>query len=245
MVSVTVSNQAPTFTNGLVGFWKFEEGIGNITGDFSGGGNTAFVFNDGASWGAGRLAGGLFLDGVDDYVIVPASFGLESTTNAVTVCAWVRIESNGQWQAIARKVLQEGSHEFPYSAYDLIVEDAGSLRPRMAVSRDDGSREVVYGTTALSYGQWYHLAGVFDGSAVRIYVNGAQEGSTPFTGTLVQTGQPLLIGRNGAGGDTFKGVVDEFRVYNRALTGVEIQGLADQSLSPPQAPPSNLRVASN
>jgi len=240
--TVIVQNATPTITTGLIGYWTFNETSGSTASDSSGNGNNASVINGGA-WVAGESAGSVLLDGIDDCVVVPTSTTMETTSGSVTVSAWVKVEANGQWQAIARKVLQDGTHVFPFSAYDLIVEDTGTPLPRMAVSGTDGTRGVAYGSTALNYGQWYHLAGVYDGSAVRIYVNGNQAGSAAFSGALIQTGQPLLIGRNGIGGDILKGSVDELRVYNRALSAAEIQTLAAPGTSP--VPPSNLRVAGN
>ena len=151
---------------------------------------------------------------------------MESATNALSVGAWVKVESNGQWQAIARKVLQEGAHAEPYSAYDLLVEVVGGIpKARMAVSNSDGNRAVAYGSTALSYGQWHHLVGVYDGAAITIYVDGSQNGSVPFSGALLRTNQPLFMGRNSIGGDIFKGSIDDFRVYSEALHPTEVHSL--------------------
>ena len=162
---------------------------------------------------------------------IPTFPSMESATNAVSVSAWVKPDSNGQWQAIARKVLQDSAHNYPYAAYDLLIEEVNGIpKARMAVSTPSGARGVVYGNTALTYGQWYHLAGVYDGAAIVIYVNGSQDGTVAFSGSIVQTNQPLLIGRNGAEGDIFKGVLDDFRLYNRALTAAEVQTLSTPGL---------------
>ncbi len=113
------------------------------------------------------------------------------------------------------------------------------MKARMAVSKLDDSRAVVYGDTSLENGQSVHLAGVYDGTAVRIYVNGSEDGSTPFSGSLTRTNQPLLLGRNGIGGDIFKGLIDDLRIYNRPLSSGEIQSLYGPI--PPQAP-TNLHL---
>lgn len=245
-VIVTVQNTPQSgLTAGLVLHLPFDarmadETEGNVARDSSGNDNNARLSN-GVTRVTGKLSGGVGFDGVNDFVRVPPSPSLDSTTNEITVAAWVNVQQNGQWQAVARKVLQEGAHVSPFSAYDLMIQDsAGTVRARMAVSRADGTRGTAYGSTALSYGVWYHLAGVYDGTVVQTYVNGALAGSAPFTGDIVRTGQPLLIGRNGIGGDILEGVVDDFRVYNRALSSAEIQALADAAAP---TSPSNLRVA--
>ncbi len=223
----------------MLAYLKLDETGGLVANDSSGAGNAAACLN-GLGWTAGKLSACASFDGVDDYLRIPTSPTLELTSDQVTIAAWVKSQANGSWQAIARKVLQEGVHSYPYSAYDLIIEDTtGSPRVRMAVSRPDGVREVCYSSSPITYGAWYHLAGVYDGSSISVYVNGVLAGTTPFSGSIARTDQPLLVGRNGIGGDVFKGSMDELKVYSRALSASEVLALARSA--PPQ-PPSNLRV---
>ena len=233
---VTVQNTGPTLNDGLIGLWSFEEGSGNVVGDLSGGGNTGTVLN-GAYWTPGKWRGGLGFDGVDDYVRVANSAPLE-LTNLVTLAAWVRPQLNGAWQSVIRKVVQEGTHAYPYTAYDLLlVDSAGTFQARMSVSGTDGNRVYVSGSSSLSYGTWYHLVGTYDGTNIRIYVNGVQDGIAAYSSPLLRTGQALYLGRNGGGGDLFKGVLDELRIYNRVLTSTQVRQLYDMySVNPPAQP---------
>jgi hypothetical protein len=77
--------------------------------------------------------------------------------------------------------------------------------------------------------------GVYDGSTVAIYVNGALETSTSFSGNILQAaGQPLCIGRYGTVGEAMNGLIGDVRVYNRALSVSEIQTLYNTlTLLPP------------
>jgi hypothetical protein len=80
----------------------------------------------------------------------------------------------------------------------------------------------------LPLGRWVHLAGTYDGQAVRLYVDGELQGTMERTGPInpVENG-PLILGSYQQGHTAFfRGLVDEIRLYNRALTGSEIQGLA-------------------
>ena len=63
-----------------------------------------------------------------------------------------------------------------------------------------------------------HLAATYDGTEQRLYVNGAQVATRAQTGTIVNTGNPLRIGGNGIWGEYFQGLIDEVRVYRRALS---------------------------
>lgn len=78
--------------------------------------------------------------------------------------------------------------------------------------------------------------GVYNGSTVSIYVNGALESTASYSEPILQTGQPLTLGQYGTVTDTVRGLIDEFRLYNRALSATEIQELAGPSA------PSGLHV---
>jgi len=92
------------------------------------------------------------------------------------------------------------------------------------------------GPTALPLNTWTHLATTYDGSALRLYVNGALVSSIAASGNIVTSNMPLRIGGNAIWGDEyFKGRIDEVRLYNRALSQAEIQ----TDMSTPVAPPAN------
>jgi hypothetical protein len=75
-------------------------------------------------------------------------------------------------------------------------------------------------------GQWYNIVSVFDGSKVKIYVDGEEKGSADHAGNIFAGEGPIIIGDNNLGSATdyhFVGVIDEVAVYNRALGQVEIK----------------------
>ena len=248
-VTVTVQNAALVLTSGLIGYWPFDDASGTTASDSSGYKNTGTLTGD-AAWGTGYLRSCLALDGQSGYVRVPSTANLEQVSNAVTLCAWVKFGTNiaytaGDMQDVARKVISESNNSSPYSAYDLVVQDfgGGTFKARMGVSRAaDSARGTTDWGSTHTYGLWYYLVGVYDGSTVQLYVNGTLESSVSFTGTLLQTSQPLCIGRFGTVGEALNGLVDDFRLYNRALSATEIQNLYN-SYTP--AAPVGLRVLSN
>ena len=76
---------------------------------------------------------------------------------------------------------------------------------------------------------WHHYAMVYDGSAIKVYVDGVSCASAPFTGVIKRdVTKPLVIGRN-PWGDSFDGLMDEIRIYDRALTDDEILTLKDSA----------------
>ena len=134
-----------------------------------------------------------------------------------TVSAWVRSdrELNG-WQSIVDK----RDHE--EDGWDLYLTrgDQAFLRVDQWTARGD---------TVLQTGRWHHLAGVYDGDQLRIYVDGRLDGSR-WIGKKVSLGTegPLWVGRSFKGNESsLVGAIDDVRVYGRALSAPEIQALAN------------------
>ena len=80
-----------------------------------------------------------------------------------------------------------------------------------------GSYADAFGTAALPANTWSYLAETYDGSTLRLYVNGTQVASTAHTGTIATSTNPLQIGGDSIYGQFFAGLIDEVRVYNVAL----------------------------
>ena len=91
----------------------------------------------------------------------------------------------------------------------------------------------LYGTRNINDGQWHHVAGVYDGAHMYLYVDGALDVSQPATGLIAQNSDPLCLGANSKAyvpscgcnelGYFFNGLIDEVSIYNRALSASEIQ----------------------
>ena len=78
------------------------------------------------------------------------------------------------------------------------------------------------GTAAVATNAWAHLAATYDGTTLRLWVNGVNVSSRAVTGAIASSTMPLRIGGNSVWGEFFAGRIDEVRVYNRALTAPEI-----------------------
>ena len=79
----------------------------------------------------------------------------------------------------------------------------------------------------LPLGKWVHVAGTCDGSVVRVYMDGVLVGTLERTGGIKTNNYPLMLGsyeENHAA--HFKGLLDEVRLYKRALNAAEISILA-------------------
>ncbi|MDX6439408.1 MAG: hypothetical protein QOF45_1991, partial [Gaiellaceae bacterium] len=152
-------------------------------------------------------------DGVNDWVTIPDANSLD-LTSGMTLEAWVRPSALGSWRTVVFKERPGGN------VYGLYADQGGS-RPLGQVFI--GSERSATGTAALPLNAWTHLATTFDGAVVRLYVNGVLAGSASFAGAMAASTGVLRIGGNSVWGEWFSGLIDEVRVYDRALTAGEIQ----------------------
>jgi hypothetical protein len=100
-----------------------------------------------------------------------------------------------------------------------------SERPKFSVIADVGSSTVAVSPVRVPVGVWCHLAGVYDGSSVSIYVNGALAATHASAVKPIDGSSPLEIGIS-HGGHSFNGSLDDVRIYARALSAAEVKALA-------------------
>jgi hypothetical protein len=202
----------------------FDEGTGTVAKDASGSGNDAQLLN-GAGWGTGRSGSALVLDGVDDIAAVSDSPSLGGFGGALTVAAWVQRSSaqTGWRMAVSRQLTTTSADQF-------FLGFSGS-QPRFGLNTS-GSGNQNTGAGSVAAGAWVHLAGVYDGTSLRLYVNGTQQATLAKTGTILASARPILLGGNAntatalAATEALHGRVDDLRLYARALTASEISALA-------------------
>jgi hypothetical protein len=103
--------------------------------------------------------------------------------------------------------------------YSLYAGDGS--RPRSQVNI--GGEENAVGAATLPVNTWTHIAGSYDGTTLRLYVNGALVSSTTVGGSIPSSTGPLRIGGNSIWSEWFAGTIDSVRVYSRALSQSEIQ----------------------
>ena len=210
---------------GLVAAYGFDAGSGSSAADSSGKGNGGSI--SGAAWNAGgRYGSALSFDGVNDWVTVPDASTLD-LTDGMTLEAWVRPSMLGGWRTVVFKERPGGM------VYGLFADQGGS-RPLGQVVI--GSERNATGTSALPLNAWTHLAATFDGSTTRLFVNGVLAGSASGAGAMAASTGVLRIGGNSVWAEWFAGLIDEVRVYNRALTAAEIQQDMQTRVSGPPPP---------
>ena len=202
-------------SNGLVAAYGFEEGVGTTLFDLSGNSNTG-VLKNGPTWvTTGRYGKALKFDGVDDYVSITDDNSLD-LTSGMTLEAWVYpITSMSGWETILLKQQRSG---LIYSLYA-----NGDENVPYSYITSNGTEHGVGGGNTLPLNTWTHLAATYDGLAIKLFINGVLVNSLIYTGAIQTSNQALSIGGNTVWADeSFSGLIDEIRIYNRALTTSEI-----------------------
>ena len=206
------ATKAVSSSDGLVAAYSFDAGSGSLVADASGKGNDGAV--SGATWTtSGKNKGALSFDGVNDWVTVADTASLDLSTG-MTVEAWVRPAALGGWRTVAAK---ERSGGIVYALH--ASQDAS--RPVGQVDID-GEQDAV-GPSSLTLNAWSHLAVTYDGTSVRLYVNGGIADTSTYAGSIPASTGPLRLGGNAIWQEWFSGDLDDVRVYNRALSAGEVQ----------------------
>jgi len=209
MTSKIVSVSQPTFAEPRA-LWRFNEGGGMTAADASANGNNATVL--GAAWTTsvdGTAA--LSFDGIDDRVTAPASASLNTFGTALTVEAWIQPSALGGTQRI---VSQDGP-----SANDnrfILFTDGTNIGASVYTSRWLNAT----GSTPLYNGTWYHVAAVYDGNRLQVYVNGVVDGTSNARGTVGQgqAAAATTVGAKEDGSQPFAGLIDEVRIHGVAAS---------------------------
>ncbi len=161
---------------------------------------------------SGTVDGALDLDGNNDYIEAADSGSLSIGGSHITVSAWVKFADTGSPEIIIAKPWQSSSHSSPYFTYSLHLLDKGSnvAHARLWVRTSTGTGTAESGN--INANTWYYVVGTYDGSTVRIYVNGALSASGSRTGNLETRTTPLRLGTNGGYSEDFEGLLDEVRI---------------------------------
>jgi hypothetical protein len=190
----------------------------------------------GTTFAPGEVGQAFNFNGTSAYVQVADSPNLRFTT-AMTIEAWIYPRtSGGPFHEIASK-WEGGSNQRSY-VFDVFPDGRGEF----AVN-SDGANSIASAKSlnAIPTNQWSHLAGVYDGTSVKLYLNGVLQSSNSWTNGIFPGTAPLIIGSTLVSGSFFDGLVDELSLYNRALAATEIQAIYNAgSLGKcPPTPPTN------
>ncbi|NLF70177.1 MAG: hypothetical protein GX575_14155 [Candidatus Anammoximicrobium sp.] len=207
---------------GLLGWWQFDEGTGSYSGNAADPAGEAELH--GAFWVQGEFGTALRLTGSDSYVTVPSIPELDGA-EAMSLAAWVYWEGTGQYP----NILTGGT--WSPGGFLIFVRDRACYfrmgRPgqRHGVAGEDWGEASAPLLSDLPLKQWVHLAVVFQRPQLTTYVNGKKVGSAAWDHPVGHRGD-IHLGR-WSGSATHHGLIDDVRIYGRALDAPQVLALAD------------------
>ena len=210
IILVGVHAEAQVVERDLAGYWPLEEGRGNITEDLSGNGNTgnitgAFKWKEGIIGGAIECSGGTAVSvGKGESLLIDQD---------LTTQFWVKPtekikEGMGRVDILYMTWGPMFAFNPAWAADGVLYFWFDGPTPKPGVR----SKNKVWEKDT-----WYYIVGTYDGSVVKLYVNAELQQSFDCKGDILERNSPLTIGRE------FVGIIDEVKMYSRALTENEIQ----------------------
>ena len=180
---------------------------------------------NGATFALGHVDQAFSFDGVDDQVLIPHN--ADQNTGTITIDSWIKPSSSGHGRTILQKRDASpfpGIYGFSFETTHTPFAVANGIQ--FAIMIDGSFHQVISPANVLTNGVFQHVAATYDGSVMRIYVNGVEMASNSVSGTIDPVSAPLVIGRNVVVPSfAYQGLIDELRLFNRALLPTEIQSI--------------------
>jgi len=213
----------PPVTDGLVGCWKFDEGSLVTAIDTSGSGNDGMMVNTTYSEPPPESLSTSSLKfnntnsgNAYSYITIPDSSSLRPSSG-LTLAAWVKTDTNeGRLRVIISKQYGSSNHD----SFVLWCHDDGRLWFSL-----EGVGVIQAGQPPLN--EWHHIVATYNGSFMRLYMDGVEQSSGAATGSILYDNNTVLIGADSNQADHtpdegWSGFIDEVLIYNRALNQTEI-----------------------
>ena len=198
----------------------FDDASGTTAADASGNGWTATLVN-GPVWSVGRSHASVDLDGVNDHVTFPTS--IVNGLTACTISFWANLDSTSNWQRFFDFGNNTTSNMF------LTPRNGANGNLRFAITTSGGNGEQrIEGTGTFPATGWHHVTVTLSGSTGTLYLDGTQVGqntSMSLTPTSLGATASNYFGRSQYSDPYLAGRMDDFRVYGRALTALEVASL--------------------
>ena len=209
----------------LVAYYSFNEPSGVVVLDESGHGRDGTIRNN-----AARVAGisgmnndgAIEFDGEDDSVDIGT---IDIPGSELSLSAWFRADNFDEWDG---RIISKATGTAEQDHYWMVSTTRSSQenRLRFRLKTDNGGTTTLVANTELSAGTWTHVVATYDGSAMKIYKDGVEDGSKVKSGSLVGNASvPASIGRNPNDDVEFDGVIDEVLIYNKVLSAEEVAAL--------------------
>lgn len=215
-VAITIA-AAPTADPSLLGDWRMDAIAGGTTSDSSGAGRTATVV------GAPSLTTGVYGNALSfnksSHLLVDNAPALNPSTQ-ITIAAWIKPTTSG-----TQYVVRKGRHDAT-DGFELSLSSDGKVFVRFnQASSGDSFRVNSTSKYPTNGSTWLHVAATYDGSTIKLYINGVLQASKNAAFQIASNNLPLAIGAQDDGYRGFAGAIDGVKLFNRALSAAEIVAL--------------------
>jgi len=153
-------------------------------------------------------------DGSDDKIVIPHHESLTFTTGDFSIKTWVNLDVLDSWRGICCK------GHWKVHGYGLLINSSNKVQLEI---NQDGTTQSAISANTITSGVWYHLVGTRKGTAAKVYINSEEAGNGVVADPLTTTVNEIIGNRPVGYGYPFDGLIGEVRIYNRALTPLEIQ----------------------
>ncbi|MDD5145201.1 MAG: LamG domain-containing protein, partial [Candidatus Pacebacteria bacterium] len=206
-----------SFLNGFIDdvrIYNYARTAAQVKKDYSEIYRTKYV-SGAPSFNGGSQGSALQFDGVDDFASIPNSATVAVDSN-LTVEAWIKPSGSG-----TRTFISKRNAAPSYYDYGMWVQSSSYLR---FLVQTNVTYVGITSDNVLTMGNWYHVVGTYDGSRLKLYINGVLQSNTPgLSGNITKGGNSLIIGAWIPYNETFNGSIDEIRIYNRDLSPEEVR----------------------
>jgi len=209
IVFLTLAWSISHAANELVLHLSFDDGAGSVAKDSSGFGNDC-TLNGNPVWIDGKFGKALEFDGAT-WGEVPDADSLD-LTDAMTIEAWVKLYGGGEG---TQSAVEKGA-AWIEGEYNLAALYSGGTLLQMHDLPEDCDDENI--GSSVQDNEWHFLVGTWDGSTLKLYIDGNLDAEMPCAGTLLTNDDPLFIGARGGTQRFIVGALDEIKVYNYALS---------------------------
>ncbi len=210
---------AEATSSGLIGHWTLDTITSGVVSDSSGQGNNGVIVGDPIAT-TGRINTALQFSGNGDRIVVSDRAELDFS-NQLTIAAWISPTSR-QAQVVAKKARIN-----TVDGFELSLSSAGSVFARFnQMSSADAFRVDSLATYPTDGTTWMHVAATYDGTTIKLYVNGSLQSSRSAVFQIGPNNASLGLGAQDDGMSPFSGRLDDVFLFNKALSAAEIATLA-------------------
>ncbi|MBT4539751.1 hypothetical protein HOC32_05675 [Candidatus Woesearchaeota archaeon] len=173
---------------------------------------------------AGKIGNACRFDGSNDGIIISDSDNLD--VDELTLSSWVYVDGYKQDQRIISK---ETGTRSPWSIYTLLISESGKLEFRLGINN---RRQRHASNQVIPLNKWVHVSATYNGNKMKIYIDGELDKEISVSGNIQDNNEPVYIGDSQFYSRSFNGLIDEVRIYDRALSSQEIVELYDGVIIP-------------